>query len=130
MISYPIAIDGVVYQNIHVTELKRSFQVLDGENAGRVMNGAMKRDIIGTFYNYSIKVDADNASPQEYDSFYDVVSAPSESHSITVPYAQTTKTYDAYITAGSDTLLLMEDAKNRWGELAFNFIAMEPQRRP
>ena len=94
------------------------------------MTGAMERDIIGTFYNYSVEIDADQASLAEYDTFYDLISAPVDSHVLTVPYAQTTLSFDAYVTNGEDTLEIMGDSFNRWGSLSFNFIAMSPQRYP
>lgn len=130
MISYPLTIDGRTFPNIRVMSIKRSFSVLDGENAGRVMTGAMERDIIGTFYNYSVEIDADQASLAEYDTFYDIISAPVDSHVLIVPYAQTTLSFDAYVTNGEDTLEIMGDNFNRWGGLSFNFIAMSPQRYP
>ena len=128
--SIPIIIDGVEYPNIHVIPpLKRSFQVLDGENAGRVMTGEMDRDIVGTYYNYSCEIDASDADRAEYDRFYDAISAPVDSHEITMSFAQATLTFSAYVTNGEDELLSMfED--NEWGNLSFNFIAMAPQRRP
>ena len=130
MISYPITLDGVTYPSIRIMSIKRSFSVLDGENAGRVMTGAMERDIIGTFYNYAVEVDADNIAPAEYDAFYDVISSPVDSHTLVVPYAQTTLEFEAYVSNGEDELEIMGDTFNRWGNLSFNFIAMAPQRYP
>ena len=129
-LSYPITLDGVTYPHINVMSIKRNFQVLDGENAGRAQNAAMIRDVKGTFYNYSMTVDSDSASPDEYDRFYEVISSPSESHVIVAPYAQSTLTFEAYVAQGSDELERMFDNKNRWGGLSFNFIAMQPQRTP
>ena len=126
----PLIIDGTEYPNIHITSLKRSFSVLDGENAGRLMTGGMERDIIGTFYNYSCEIDPDGATPEEYDRFYEVISAPEDSHEIVVPFAQSTLTFEAYITSGEDDLLAAFDTWNRWGNLSFNFVAMEPARTP
>ena len=130
MISYPITLDGVTYPGIRVMSIKRSFSVLDGENAGRVMTGAMERDIIGTFYNYSAEIDADGASLAEYDAFYEAISAPVDSHILVVPYAQTTLSFEAYVSNGEDELEIMGDDFNRWGGLSINFIAMAPQRYP
>ena len=130
MISYPITLDGVTYPHIHITSLKRSFSVLDGENAGRVMTGTMERDVIGTYYNYAVEIDADGADREEYDNFYEVISAPADSHLLVVPYAQTTLTFDAYVSNGEDELLFMDDDENVWGGLSFNFIAMAPARTP
>lgn len=128
MLSYPLAIDGVTYPHINVMSIKRNFQVLDGPNAGRAQNAGMIRDVKGTFYNYSMAIDSDSADPDEYDKFYEVISAPEDFHMIVVPYGQTTLTFQAYVAQGSDELERMFEDKNRWGGLSFNFIAMRPQR--
>lgn len=125
----PITVDGVSYPHIHFTSIKRNFEILDGENAGRVMSGDMERDIIGTYYNYSVEVDADDGYTSEYDAFWEQISTPQDSHVITVPYGQSTLTFTAYVTQGSDELEYIGN-NNRWGGLGFNFIAVSPQRRP
>lgn len=123
-------VDGIVY-DVVVPEggLKRSGQVLDGENAGRVKSGAMKRDIIGTYYNYSLTLETDRLNVAAYDQLYEVLSAPVDSHAITMPYGQETITFEAYISGVDDELKLMGDWFNRWGGLTVTFTAMEPKRR-
>lgn len=130
MISYPITMDGVTYSTLHVTKLTRSFSILDGENAGRVMSGDMQRDVIGTYYNYQVEIDPDAASRSDYDAFFLAISAPVDSHTLVVPFGQSTLTFQAYVTQGQDELTLMEDAANRWENLSFSFIAMAPARTP
>lgn len=126
----PIVVDGVTYPKIYVLSLKRSFSVLDGENVGRVMTGKMVRDIIGTYYNYTLKIDSNESDPAEYDRLYEVLSSPVDSHTITVPYAQGTMTFDAYVSNGEDDLIKCYETINGWTGLSVNFIAMEPKRRP
>lgn len=128
MRSDPIKLDGVTYPNIHIMKIKRSFQVLDGENAGRVMDGTMERDIVGTYYNFAVEVDSSAADRSEYDRFYENISAPVDSHELEIPYGQTVMRFQAYVATGSDNLERMFDDYNRWGGLSFNFIAMAPQR--
>lgn len=123
-------IDGAAYPGVLVMDLQRSFSVLDGENAGRVKTGRMVRDIIGTYYNYSMELDTSEASLAEYDALYEVLSAPEDSHMLIVPYAQGTISFEAYITNGEDSLISMESSRNKWEGLSVNFIAMSPQRRP
>ncbi len=123
------SIDGTEYPNIHVVSLKRSFSVLDGDNAGRLMSGEMSRDVIGTYYNYSVEIDPSGAAPETYDALYEVISAPQDSHLIIVPYGQTTLAFNAYVSNGEDALLFV-GGKNRWGNLTFNFVAMAPNRVP
>lgn len=125
-----LTIDGVVYDKIHVMSLKRSFSVLDGPNTGRVLTGEMLRDIIGTYYNYSIKFVPDQtaASIAQYTSLYEVLSAPAASHIIRVPYGQGWKQFRAYVTSGNDNLSLMTEDYRMWDGLEVNFIAMSPER--
>ena len=129
--SSPFTIDGVSY-NVFVPEggIRRSGQILDGENVGRTPSGAMIRDIIGTYYNYTIDLDTSQTNVAEYDKLYDVLTAPTEYHTLKVPYAQGTLLFKAYATSAEDTLKTMAGGKNLWGDLSVSFIAMKPQRTP
>lgn len=124
------SVDGVQYPGVNVLSLKRNFAVLDGPNAGRVMDGSTKRDIIGTYYNYSMTVTSDYSDLEEYDKLYEVVSAPEDSHSIVVPYGQGTLEFKAYVANGDDELIHKRNSFSKWNNLNINFIAMKPQRRP
>lgn len=125
-----LSLDGKAYPNLHVVSLKRLFAVLDGDNAGRVMTGAMTRDIIGTYYNYSMEIDPVSSDLAEYDEFYEAISAPVDSHVLTVPYAQGTATFDAYVANGEDELVSKHGSRNEWQNLSINFVAMKPKRTP
>lgn len=124
------SVDGVEYPGVNVLSLTRAFSVLDGPNAGRVMDGSAKRDIIGTYYNYRLELTSDYSDLGEYDSLYEVLSAPENSHQLTVPYGQGTLFFQAYVVNGEDELLHCRGQFNKWNNLTINFIAMKPQRRP
>ena len=94
-------IDGVNLR-LWVKSLKRNFSVADSENSGRLQSYRMHRDIIGTFYNYTLDIDAERSNPADYDTFYEIISAPVESHNMVFPYGQATKEFEAYITSGDD----------------------------
>jgi hypothetical protein len=122
-------LDGIAY-DAEVKNLSRSFDVLDGSKATRVMSGGMIRDIIGTYYNYEIEIDTADMKLSDYDDLYERISAPQDSHLLEIVYAQSYMTFEAYITSGSDSL---KDRGNNWAwwtGLKFKFVAMEPQRRP
>ena len=127
----PFTLDGVSY-NVFVPEdgIKRSGQVLDGDNAKRSQNGHMIRDIIGTYYNYTIDLDTSQTDVEEYDKLYEVLTAPVDYHTLKVPYGQETLTFKAYVTGAEDTLRSMAGGVNLWHGLSINFIAMKPQRTP
>ena len=124
-----VKIDGIEFAKA-IINIKRSFSVLDGENTGRVIVGDMERDVIGTYYNYSATVDSSFMTLEEYDALYETISSPDEFHTMEVPYGQGTYVYKAYITSGSDELVLSKNGKNFWNNLSFNFIAKSPKRRP
>lgn len=124
-------VDGIEFTKAVVDKPKRSFQILDGENAGRqILTARMERDVLGTFYNYSMNIDSRFMTKEEYDTLYELLSSPVDSHLIEVPYAQETLIFEAYVTNGTDELQGIRNYTNVWANLSVNFIAMEPQRRP
>lgn len=125
----PFRMDGVGYQML-VSALSRSSTVLDGEEAGRVMSGHMERDIIGTYYNYSAQITALSRYLNEYDSFYESVTAPIDSHAMTFPYGTQTISLDAYVAAASDKLTRVSNGHYYWSGLSLDFVAMRPARTP
>lgn len=125
-------LDGKEY-NVEVEHdsLERSFAVTDTDQSGRTLDYTMDRDIIGTFYNYTMKIYPKTADMASYNAFYDAISDPAyESHTMTFPYGDETLTFQAYVSQGKDKLRI-RNGKNYWGQsgLSLNFVAIEPQRR-
>lgn len=120
-------LDNIDY-NIQVMSLKRKFEVADGDSSGRLQNWKMYRDVVGTFYNYTLKVALKDYDVESYDNFYQAISSPIESHVLEIPYGQGILTFDAYVTKGEDDLV-NKGVNNIWDGLTINFIAMEPQRK-
>lgn len=123
-------IDGFSFPKIHVVSLKRKFAIADGPLSGRNLQGEMIRDVIGTYYNYSLGLSCDTLSRDEYDNFYELISEPVESRKIVVPYAQSTLLFYAYITSGEDELTLMNANGNFWKGITCDFVAMRPYKLP
>ena len=122
-------VDGVSYDvRVPSGGLTRSFKILDGPNAGRMLGGGMQRDVIGTYYNYTAQIQRAGASLEEYDRLYEVLSAPSDSHTVSFPYGQSTLTFEAYVTDGQDNLLRQSKGRNYWDGLSIQFTAMAPRR--
>lgn len=121
-------IDGVGF-DVSVTSLKRTGSILDSAASGRSMSGVMSREIIGTYYNYSMTIEPVTSNVKEYDSLYYALTAPVNSHRLTVPYGQSTLTFDAYISNVSDEIKHLSERICIWGNLSVDFIAMQPERR-
>lgn len=122
-------VDGKAYR-VRVDRLKRSGIVTDGDNAGRLsVSLEMVREILGTFYNYTMELNTAELDFDEYDALFETLSDPDmDSHLVKLPYAQGYLTFQAYVTQVDDELKQMGDDFTWWGNMSFQFIAMKPQR--
>lgn len=119
--------DGIAY-NISVNSLTRKFSVMDTDKSGRTQSGRMYRDIVGTFYNYTMTVSEKNGDAAALEKFWAAISDPTKvSHLCQFPYGQKTLTQEMYVTSGEQPLSFMETGRNHWGEMSINFIAIGPE---
>lgn len=125
----PFILDGTAY-NVNVTKLTRKFSVLDGEKSGRTQDGQMYRDVIGTFYNYTMTVQQLYTDKAALEAFWEAVSRPDVSHVCVFPYGQETLTQRMYVTSGEQDIVLLSEKGAHWGEITVNFIAMSPKVVP
>ena len=123
-------IDDRSYPKIHVVKLTRKFNILDGELAGRNVRGEMIRDVIGTYFNYTLELMCDNLSQAEYYQLYQRIATPTDFHTVEVPFNQYMYVFDAYITSGEDELKYMSETEHIWRGITCDFIAMKPAMRP
>lgn len=121
-----IIMDGITYRvRIVYDSMERAFELMEGDNAGDMLSGRYERDLLGTKYGYTMQVEPDPALPEEYDAFFEAVSAPVDSHRIILPYGQSTLEYTAMIRQGQDVWGGRLGGKNRWHGLT---LAYEPQK--
>lgn len=128
-----IKLNGIEFDaDVAISSYNRSFNVLDGENAGRVLTGRMVRDIIGTYIGHKIKVFRRGNNYKGLDDFWDYLIAHSVDDSVMLEAAdgQTTIAYEAYYTSGTQDIQKVENGVNYWGEIEINFIPMDAQVRP
>lgn len=121
-------IDGLNLR-LRVIDLERSFAITDTENSGRTQAYRMHRDIIGTFYNYTLTIEPELSYMTDYYTFYQIITSPVSSHKVIFPYNDETLEFEAYITSGQDKYRKVKSV-NIWKGLSVDFTAMEPQRRP
>lgn len=124
-----LTVDGVEYRvRIVFDSLSRAFQIMDGPNAGTAITARDIRDILGTGYSYKMAVEPNPNYPEDYDQFYDVISAPVESHSVIMPYGQRTIEFEAKILSGEDRLGPTIAGAARWHGLSVTFTPIKPQK--
>ena len=124
-----IVVDGVEYRVRVVYEsMSRSFSIVEGPNGGTAITARTIRDIIGTKYDYEMRVEPDLRYPEDYDAFYEVISAPVESHMVEMPYGSGVMKFEAMIVSGEDTYRGILANRNAWQGLRVQFKPILPQR--
>lgn len=119
--------------DVSIENYNRNFNVLDGENAGRSMNGRMIRDIIGTYIGYKIRVFRRLGNYAGLDEFWDFLVAHSVDNSVMLEACdgQRTISFEAYYTSASQDLeRVSKSGINYWGAIEVNFIPMDAQVKP
>jgi hypothetical protein len=122
-------IDGVEY-NVEVKEISQSFEKLSTDKSGRLINGDMFIDLIGTYYNYTMTIFRKGYDYAQYDTLWMALSEPVDFQTIEFPHNQETLTFEAYVTKGQRALIMQKNSNNLWGDITISFIAKSPQRRP
>lgn len=133
MVGSYIKINGILFDaDVAISKYNRNFNVLDGDNAGRVMTGRMVRDVIGTYIGHKVTVFRRGDNWQGLDAFWDYLVAHSVDGSVLLEAAdgQTTLSYEAYYTSASQDLEKEDGGVNYWGEVTVNFIPMDAQVKP
>lgn len=120
-----IVIDGVTYP-VAIIELKRKADILD-KSAYRSEDGELHREVIGTFYNYSLKIGVINDEPL-YNTLFWVLSQPVASHKVKFPHDNVE--YDAYFSSVQDDIVLITDTGFKAKGLTCNCTGMRPRVKP
>lgn len=129
--SAPFTLDGKTYNVIVPMDgIQRSFEIRDGKAAGWAKSGRRRRDPQGTYFTYTMEIDTSMLSLEEYDSFFEAISDPVESHELIVPYGQETLTFEAAVYSGGDKLRRIGSGKNLWRGLSITFESIAPQKVP
>ena len=124
-----ITMDGTTYRvRVVYNTLMREFELIEGPAAGYMLNMRHERDLIGTGISYEMGIAPDPDYPDDYDNFWMAISAPVDSHEITMPYNNTTITYNAEIMSGRDTYDGLLSGRRQWTGLVVRYHYIQPQR--
>ena len=128
-----LKINGITFDaDIAIGEYSRNFNVLDGENAGRSLNGRMIRDVIGTYIGHKVKIFRRGNDYAGLDKVGKYLVDHSVDGSVYLEAAdnQTTIAYQAYYTSGTQALDNVHNGVNYWGVIEINFIPIDAQVKP
>lgn len=129
MYRFPLVLDEQQYNHIGIGGLKRTANIMEDGNGGWTLNGQYQRGIIGTLYNYSFNLyQQPNGYESEYDEVYEILTEPTNTHTIRLPYGQETIDLTVYITTVSDGLVWEDETGRLWGAMQVNCMAQAPSR--
>lgn len=126
-----LTIDGTEFTTVFVrSPITRKAVIKDSSNSGFVLSGQYKRDLIGTYFNFGFTLDMTNVSREDYDTLYEILTNPVESHVIKVPYGQQMVEQTFYITDVSDQLIKKHGTNFYWRQLSFTATGQTPVKEP
>ena len=117
--------DGNTY-DVDVLNLTRRFSITETGMKGITQDGEIHRDLIGTYYNYTMTVAERHGNRAELDRFWEDISKPVACHVCEFPYGQKVLTQRMYIQTGAQDIRWLEPGKTSWGEISIEFIAKNP----
>lgn len=121
-----IVIDGKEY-DVAITSLKRRADILD-KTANRTEDGVLHREVIGTYYNYTLEIGIVNDTDL-YEELFWVLSAPQASHMVAMPNDGVT--FEGYFSSIEDEVSrLLPDGETLYKGLTCRFTATRPRRTP
>lgn len=123
-----ITVDGITYR-VHVVPdtIKRLAELIEGPTKGDMLNDRHERDLTGTKLTYQMQIEPDWVNYADYDSLFAQLASPTNTHSVTMPFGQSTITFDAMIQSVNDGLIGNALGVNRWHGMTVRFIPVAPQ---
>ena len=122
-VSKWLQIDGVEYK-VPIVEMQRKGDILD-LTANRTEDGVLHREVIGTFYNYTLTIGVVR-NQELYDNLWWVLTTPVASHQIQLPNQPAP--FEGYFGSCKDNIKLITDDGQVAKGLSFNLIATRPSR--
>jgi len=124
--SKKLIIDGREF-DVPIVQLKRKGDILDLE-ATRTQDGVLHREVIGTYYNYTLNI-GQCRDAKEYEDLWWVLTAPVPSHMVQLPHDGVT--FEGYFGSVQDEIFYVYDDNGRRYRakgLSCNLVASAPAR--
>lgn len=119
-----IIIDGTEY-NVAITSLKRKADILD-KSAHRSEDGELHREVIGTYYNYTLAIGI-VGDEQLYNELFEKLSEPVAYHEVILPHDNIQ--FKGYFSSVQDEVVRLTETGAKFKGLTCNLIAKSPRKR-
>lgn len=126
-VSKYLQIDGTEFPVRIIEPLQRKGDILD-LTANRTEDGVLHREVIGTFYNYTLSIIAPN-DPALYEALWWKLTEPIASHMVQLPYQP--EPFEGYFSSCKDNVRLIKPDGTFIGMgISCNLTATRPSRTP
>ena len=119
-----IQIDGQEYKVPLISPIDRKGDILD-LTANRTEDGVLHRDVIGTYYNYTLNF-LNNGNTQAYEELWWKLTEPVASHQVQLPYQP--EPFEGYFGSCKDNVTLITSDGIKAKGLSCNLICTRPSR--
>lgn len=107
-----ITIDNNTYEVGIIKITRKASQNI--ESLGTTMDLRKHYDIRGTYYDYEVELATTRMNVSDYDTLYEVLTTPVESHTVILPYGQENLTFEARVSVASDSLISSYTNFKKW----------------
>ena len=119
-----LIVDGVEYR-VGILKMKRKGDILD-KTANRTEDGDLHREVIGTYYNFSLEIRPGNDT-ELYDRLFWVLTEPVAYHMVQLPgQAEPIKMY--FGSVQDEVKYIDEDETTYYKDLTCNVVCKLPSR--
>ena len=119
-----LIVDNVAYP-VAIVSMKRKGDILD-LTANRTEDGVLHREVIGTYYNYTLEIKAPT-DPELYERLWWTLTAPVASHQVRLPYQPAA--FEGYFSSCKDDIKLIDKNGKFIGKgISCNLTATRPSR--
>lgn len=101
---------------------------LSKESLGTTLDLRKHYDVKGTYYDYDVQFNIKAMNVSDYDMLYELLTEPTEYHTVTLPYGQSTITFIANVKVTEDSLIKNFKQMKKWSGFKVTFEALEPQK--
>lgn len=98
--------------------------------AERTVNGDLKRELIGIYYNYEIEFASGYKYPTEYALLWDKITEAEEFHEITLWDEDGPCTFTGYFANPQNEMLRIKGGVTYWKSMSVSVVSKSPTKVP